>query len=144
MFFAVSMKVSPFDRLLVEAEKSSVSAPNRRAARLKLFRVRVEFSKNRLTQVLPVSSGIFRSPSAIARRNTSALSRMRVISSADRSSRPNRCRRFHEAGIQPSSTIALAIDPSNITTLFGRDEFLFLGHRWRAEDAAADSGSPFP
>ena len=62
MFLAVSMNVSPFDRLLVEAEKSSVSAPSRRAASEKLFRVRVEFSKNRLTQVLPASRGIFRSP----------------------------------------------------------------------------------
>ena len=62
MFLAVSMNVSPFDRLLVEAEKSTVSAPSRRAASEKLVRVRVEFSKNRLTQVLPVSSGIFALP----------------------------------------------------------------------------------
>ena len=77
MFFAVSMNVSPFDRLLVEAEKSSVSAPSRRAASVKLFRVRVEFSKNRLTHVLPANSGTFRCPSAAARLNTSALSRIR-------------------------------------------------------------------
>ena len=32
MFLAVSMNVSPFERLLVEAEKSIVSAPSRRAA----------------------------------------------------------------------------------------------------------------
>ena len=67
MFLAVSMNVSPFDRLLVEAEKSSVSAPNRRAASPKLVRVRVEFSKNKLTQVLPVRSGIF-----VARRRPPA------------------------------------------------------------------------
>ena len=112
MFFAVSMNVSPFDRLLVEAEKSSVSAPSRRAASVKLFRVRVEFSKNRLTQVLPVSSESFRSPAAIARLNTSALSRTSEISSAESSSRPNRCCRFHRAGTAPRSTIALAIYPS--------------------------------
>ena len=53
MFLAVSMKVSPLERLLLEAEKSSVSAPSRRAARAKLVFVRVEFSKNRLQQVLP-------------------------------------------------------------------------------------------
>ena len=35
MFLAVSMNVSPLDRLLVPAEKSSVSAPSRRAARAK-------------------------------------------------------------------------------------------------------------
>ena len=53
MFLAVSMNVSPFDRLLPEAEKSTVSAPSRRAASEKLVRVRVEASKNRLAQVLP-------------------------------------------------------------------------------------------
>ena len=94
MFLAVSMNVSPFDRLLVEAEKSIVSAPSRRAASEKLFRVRVEFSKNRLTQVLPASTGILRWPSSAARRKTSALSRIRVISSAERSSSPSKCRRF--------------------------------------------------
>ena len=36
MFFAVSITVSPFDRLLVAAEKSIVSAPRRRAASAKL------------------------------------------------------------------------------------------------------------
>ena len=61
MFLAVSMKVSPLERLLLEAEKSSVSAPSRRAARAKLVFVRVEFSKNRLQQVLPAS----REPSAV-------------------------------------------------------------------------------
>ena len=66
MFLAVSMNVSPLERLLVEAEKSSVSAPSRRAARPKLVRVRVEFSKNRLTHVLPANSGIFRCPPATA------------------------------------------------------------------------------
>ena len=109
MFLAVSMNVSPFDRLLVEAEKSSVSAPSRRAASEKLFRVRVEFSKNRLTQVLPVSSGIFRWPSAAACLNTSALSRISVISSAERSSRPKRCRRFQRAGTGPKSIVAVVI-----------------------------------
>ncbi len=103
------MKVSPFDRLLVEAEKSSVSAPSRRAANVKLFRVRVEFSKNRLTHVLPVSNESFRSPSAIACLNTSALSRIRVISSAESSSRPNKCRRFQSAGTGPKSTIEVVI-----------------------------------
>ena len=47
MFLAVSMNVSPFDRLLPEEEKSTVSAPSRRAASEKLVRVRVEFSKNK-------------------------------------------------------------------------------------------------
>ena len=55
MFLAVSMNVSPFDRLLPEAEKSTVSAPNRRAASEKLVRVRVDGSKNRFAQVRPAS-----------------------------------------------------------------------------------------
>ena len=45
--------------LLVEAEKSTVSAPKRRAANEKLVRVRVESSKNRLTQVLPARREYF-------------------------------------------------------------------------------------
>ena len=60
MFLAVSMKVSPLERLLLEAEKSSVSAPSRRAARAKLVFVRVEFSKNRLQQVLPAKATTLR------------------------------------------------------------------------------------
>ena len=51
MFLAVSMNVSPFDVLLPVEEKSTVSAPSRRAASEKLFRVRVQFSKNRLASV---------------------------------------------------------------------------------------------
>ena len=57
MFFAVSMNVSPFERLLLEAVKSTTSAPSRLAARPKLVRVRVEFSKNRLAIVLSCNSG---------------------------------------------------------------------------------------
>ena len=44
MFFAVSMNVSPFAVLEPLGEKSSVSAPSRRAARPKLTRVRVDAS----------------------------------------------------------------------------------------------------
>ncbi len=57
MFLAVSMNVSPFDRLLLEAVKSTTSAPSRLAARPKLVRVRVEFSKNRFEDVLPSKQG---------------------------------------------------------------------------------------
>ena len=49
MFLAVSMNVSPLLRLEPPGEKSTVSAPSRRAARPKLVRVRVDGSKNRLT-----------------------------------------------------------------------------------------------
>ena len=43
IFLAVSIKVSPFERLLPPEEKSITSAPSLRAAREKLVRVRVEF-----------------------------------------------------------------------------------------------------
>ena len=102
-FLAVSMNVSPFETLLVPAVKSIVSAPSRRAASPKLVRVRVEFSKNRLTHVLPVNSGDFRGPSTSRRRNTVALSRINRISSAERSSNPNRWRRFQNGGTVPKS-----------------------------------------
>ena len=50
MFLAVSMNVSPLDRLLPDDEKSTVSAPSRRAAREKLVCGAGEVSKNRLAQ----------------------------------------------------------------------------------------------
>ena len=56
------MNVSPLERLLLEAEKSTTSADSRRAARPKLVRVRVEFSKNRLATTVPASSLDFGSP----------------------------------------------------------------------------------
>jgi len=59
MFLAVSMNDSPFDRLEPLGEKSWVSAESRLAARLKLVRVRVEFSKNKLKTIRPVSAGTF-------------------------------------------------------------------------------------
>ena len=59
MFLAVSMNVSPLERLETLAEKSCVSAERRLAARLKLVRVRVEFSKKRLKTILPWSAGTF-------------------------------------------------------------------------------------
>src|SRR5580704_12512452 len=98
MFLAVSMNVSPLDKLLDEAEKSSVSAPKRRAARAKLVLVRVEFSKKRLTLVLPCNSEIFRRPESSMRRKTAALSRISVISSAESSSKPSKWRRVHDVG----------------------------------------------
>ena len=101
MFFAVSMKVSPFETLLVEAEKSTVSAPKRRAASEKLVRVRVEFSKNSVTQVLPFRSGSCERSWAIACLKTAALSRISVISSAERSSKPKQMPPRPTGGNQP-------------------------------------------
>ena len=56
----------------------------------------------------PSAAGIFRCPAAMACLNTSALSRIRVISSAERSSRPNRCRLF-QPPVPPSSARGSAI-----------------------------------
>ena len=48
-FMAVSTRVSPLLRELVSASKLMISADSRFSAISKLLRVRVEFSKNRLT-----------------------------------------------------------------------------------------------
>ena len=109
MFLAVSITVSPFERLLVAAEKSTTSAPSRRAASPKLVRVRVEFSKNKLTQVLPTSMGNLRCPWSNAFLNLSAVSRISKISSAERSSSPNMCRCCQHAGTGSNSANSNAI-----------------------------------
>ncbi len=107
MFLAVSMNVSPFDKLLPDAEKSIVSAPKRRAASEKLVRVRVEDSKNKLAQVRPARMGIFCAQLPVDSLNVTALSRMTLISSADRLSTSNRCRRVQAAGTTPRSIAAV-------------------------------------
>src|SRR5690348_5691941 len=107
MFLAVSMNVSPFDKLLPEAEKSTVSAPNRRAASEKLIRVRVEASKNKFAQVRPESTGSLRLQPAVASLNVAAESRMQSNSSADSSSKPSKCRRVQTAGILPISLVSM-------------------------------------
>src|SRR5688572_883906 len=91
MLRAVSMNVSPLDKLLPEAEKSTVSAPSRRAANAKLVLVRVDGSKNRFAQVLPARTEIFSRQSLVASLNITAVSRIRLISSAERLSRLSRC-----------------------------------------------------
>ena len=83
MFLAVSINVSPFDRLLPEDEKSIVSAPSRRAASAKLVLVRVEFSKNRLATVVPDSRSTFLEQLSVRALNCSAVSRIVVISSEE-------------------------------------------------------------
>ncbi len=76
MFRAVSMKVSPLERLETLAEKSWVSAESRLAARLKLVRVRVEFSKKRLKTIRPWSAGTFLRLRVETSANESAVSRI--------------------------------------------------------------------
>ncbi len=97
MFLAVSMNDSPFERLEPLGEKSWVSAESRLAARLKLVRVRVEFSKNRLKTIRPWRAGTFLRLRVEISANDSAVSRIATISSRDRSSRPSRCLRVHGA-----------------------------------------------
>ena len=76
MFLAVSMKVSPLVRLETLAEKSWTSAESRLAARLKLVRVLVEFSKNRLKTTRPCRAGTFFRLRRETSENDSAVSRM--------------------------------------------------------------------
>ena len=97
MFLAVSMNVSPLERLETLAEKSWVSAESRLAARLKLVRVRVEFSKKRLKTILPWRAGTFLRLRVEISANDSAVSRIATISSADRSSSPSKCFRVQAA-----------------------------------------------
>src|SRR3954466_2418013 len=98
MFLAVSMNVSPLDRLETLALKSCTSADSRLAARLKLVRVRVEFSKNRLKTIRPCSAGTFFRLRVEISVNDSAVSRIATISSRDSSSRPSKCLRFQVIG----------------------------------------------
>jgi hypothetical protein len=88
--FAVSTKVSPLATLLPPAENSTVSAPNRLAAKEKLLRVRVLFSKNRLAHVFPVSSGNLRRQFSVASLSRWAVSSSSVNSAADKLCRSSR------------------------------------------------------
>ena len=86
MLRAVSMNDSPLAVLDPDGEKSSVSAPSRRQARLKLIFVRVEFSKNRLATTLPASV-VNLGDSRPTPRYPAASSSSPVICAAESSSR---------------------------------------------------------
>ena len=106
MFLAVSMNVSPFDRLLPEAEKSTVSAPSRRAASEKLVS---RAGRSLEEQIGERPAGQHRHLLlAAARRFFERHGRVedRLISSADRLSRSNKCRRVQAAGTVPSSKVS--------------------------------------
>lgn len=90
-FFAVSIRVSPFMALLVEAEMLKVSALMRLAAISKERRVRVLGSKKRWITVLPRSVGTFLIGRCDISLNDSAVSRMKPISLAESSSIPKIC-----------------------------------------------------
>ena len=90
MLLTVSSSVSPLTTLDVETARLRVSALRRFSAISNDVRVRVLGSKKRLTMVRPRSAGTFliaRSPTS---RIASAVSRMRVISSVERSLIPSR------------------------------------------------------
>jgi hypothetical protein len=61
--------------LLPADVNSMVSPPSRRAASEKLFRVRVEFSKNRLAQVFPCKAVNLRRKPSVANLNAAAVSK---------------------------------------------------------------------
>src|SRR3954454_17161778 len=104
MFRAVSMNDSPLERLDVLAVKSWVSAESRLAARLKLVRVRVEFSKKRLKTIFPWRVPIFLRSRRETLSISSAVSRIAVMSSADRPSSPSKCLRS-QAGADGGGTV---------------------------------------
>ena len=91
---AVSTKVSPLLTLLPPVAKSMVSAPRRLAARPKLTRVRVLFSKNRFTTLFPARSVRLAPGSRQVDKKLSEWSRSQVISWAVSGSRPRRWRCF--------------------------------------------------
>src|SRR5256714_7296544 len=96
---AVSLSVSPFVRLEVAAEILITSALNRNAANSKEVRVRVLGSTKKFTSVFPRNAGTFlisRVPTCL---KASAVSRTKLISSADNSRSPTKSLRFQRVVI---------------------------------------------
>ena len=88
--FAVSLRVSPFVRLEELAEILMTSALRRIAAISKDVRVRVLGSTKKFTSVLPRNAGTFLISRVPTSLKASAVSRMKVISSAESSRMPSR------------------------------------------------------
>ena len=86
----VSFRVSPFFRLDIDELKLIRSALRRLAAISNELRVRVEFSKNRLTTVLPFRAGTFLTSRLETSMKASAVSRMVSMSSTLSCSMPSR------------------------------------------------------
>src|SRR5213595_4191069 len=96
---AVSLSVSPLVRLEVVAEILITSALKRNAANSKEVRVRVLGSTKKFTNVFPRRAGTFlisRVPTCL---KASAVSRIRLISSADNSRSPSKSLRFQRVVI---------------------------------------------
>src|SRR5215471_12179012 len=97
---AVSLSVSPLVRLEVVAEILITSALNRSAANSNDVRVRVLGSTKKFTSVFPRRAGTFlisRVPTCL---NASAVSRMKLISSAESSRRPSKSFRVQRVVIR--------------------------------------------
>ena len=138
---AVSLSVSPLVRLEVVAEILITSALNRSAASSKDVRVRVLGSTKKFTNVFPRSDGTFlisRVPTCL---NASAVSRMKLISSAESSRRPSKSFRVQRVVIVPFPAIPrpvshrfLEAGPSPFRCLRSANSF----RRNRGESAARD------
>ena len=79
----VSRKLSPFTVEVEEPPKLSVSHDRRFSASSNEERVRVEGSLNMFTTVKPLSVGTFLMRRSFTARKLAAVSRIRVISSAE-------------------------------------------------------------
>jgi hypothetical protein len=101
MFRAVSRSVSPFTTLLEEGEKLMTSALSRLAANSNDVLVLVLGSKKRLTTVLPRKAGTFLISRPETSLKESAVSRINVISSADRLVRLSRSFRLSPTTMSP-------------------------------------------
>src|SRR4030095_12552669 len=95
---AVSLSVSPFVRLEADAEMLTISALRRLAASSKEVGVRVLGSTKRLIRVLRCSAGTFFNSRVPTCLKASAVSRTRLISSAESSRRPNKSLRVQRSG----------------------------------------------
>ena len=109
IFLAVSMKVSPFDRLLPEEEKSTVSAPKptggQRETGAGASRVLEEQIGDRSSrQQIDLLEQL-----SVRALNCSAVSRIVVISSADKCSRSSRSECVQVSGTVGSSITSVLI-----------------------------------
>src|SRR6266536_4828610 len=99
---AVSLSVSPLVRLEAVAEMLMTSALRRNAASSNEVRVRVLGSPQKFTSVFPRSAGTFLISRVPICLNASAVSRTKLISSADNSRRPRRSLRVQRVVMSSS------------------------------------------
>jgi hypothetical protein len=87
----VSIKLSPLDKELAEAVMLTASAESRLAASSKEVLVLVLGSTKKLTILLPLKVGTFLMARVETSRNEWAVSKIKFISSLERSLMPKRC-----------------------------------------------------